>query len=82
MRCKRCHGSIGNARNICLQCQDKDTSDTFDLCSPCQRESEANCEIIESGKGALLHRVSHEVVKVRRIIHIRDGKVEKDERIK
>ncbi|KAF8498941.1 hypothetical protein BU17DRAFT_59228 [Hysterangium stoloniferum] len=70
--CKRCHGQIGKARNICLQCQDKDTSETVDLCSPCQRETESNSETIENAFGLQHHLHTHEVVKVRRVIHIRD----------
>ncbi|KAF8589617.1 hypothetical protein K439DRAFT_1332394 [Ramaria rubella] len=75
VRCANCHGSIGGARIICVICQARNTWSTLDLCEA------PHCVVatVEREDLRRLHVPTHDVIKVRRVVHIRQfGKLERE----
>ncbi|KAJ7291115.1 hypothetical protein C8J57DRAFT_1458070 [Mycena rebaudengoi] len=74
-RCDSCKGPIGGARISCLVCQMKDTFNTVDFCEApgCLTQRVMRDDMQKA------HLPHHDVMKVRRVMHIRQfGKMYRD----
>src|SRR5882724_13288253 len=72
--CDNCGGFIGGARIICLFCQAKDTWNTVDLCEA------PGCVAARIEREDLTrpHLPTHDLMKVRRVVHTREfGKADR-----
>ncbi|KAF8512136.1 hypothetical protein JB92DRAFT_3173674 [Gautieria morchelliformis] len=75
VQCAKCHGTIGGTRIICLICQPNKAWDTLDLCE----DSECVGASIEQDSLPAPHLPTHDVIKVRRFVHIGHfGKLERE----
>ncbi|KAF8529742.1 hypothetical protein BU17DRAFT_36449, partial [Hysterangium stoloniferum] len=73
--CDHCRVAITGSRIMCLTCQMKDTWNTVDLCD------EPECMAAEANRPDLtmVHRPTHDLVKVRRVVHVRQhGQLERN----
>ncbi|KAJ7223972.1 hypothetical protein C8J57DRAFT_1591283 [Mycena rebaudengoi] len=67
VRCDACKGTIGGTRVTCLTCRLEGTFDTVDFCD---NPSCMSAKVVPTGL-TRLHLPTHDILKVRRVVHIR-----------